>query len=88
MDDNKPNLELGIYRVTHTIVVGEVRYTVENDFISRDGELILVLEWGGPTTSPFPLVTLELDPEQLTECPGMAGYYTYSGQLVDPRKVQ
>jgi hypothetical protein len=85
---DKPDLERGIYRVTLTLVLGQARHIVENDFILRDGELLLVLEWSGQKTNQFPLVTLELDPERLKESPGMAGYFVYDGDVVDPRRVQ
>jgi hypothetical protein len=85
---DKPDLERGIYRVTLTLLPGQTRHIVENDFIFRDNELLLVLEWGGPKTNQFPLVTLKLDPERLKESPSMAGYFVYDGDLVDPRTVQ
>jgi hypothetical protein len=85
---HKPDLERGIYRVTHSLVIGDRRFIVENDFIFQDGDLILVLEWAGPPDAQHPSVTLQLVPALLSECPGEAGYYTYSGELVDPRKVQ
>jgi hypothetical protein len=86
--NKKPDLERGVYRVTHTIQVGETNLTAETDFIYRNGDLLLVLEWGGPTHNQHPSLTLPLDPALLTEVPNNPGYYTYSGHLEDPRRRQ
>jgi hypothetical protein len=86
MMNEKPDLERGIYRLSHSLIVDGQRFIVETDFIHQDGEFLLVLEWGGPSTSQFPSVTLKLDAARLTETTGRPGYFVYDGDLVDPRK--
>jgi hypothetical protein len=85
MPGDKPDLEHGIYRVLHSIIIGNVRHMVENDFIFQDDRLLLVLEWGGLKENQHPALTLPLDPAYLEERPGMPGYFLYNGQLIDPR---
>ena len=81
----KPDLEHGIYRVRHTLVLPSgACMSCESDFISRDGQLLLVLDWSGDQ----PAVTLPLDETLLKPDARGEGYYEYSGQLVDPRTMQ
>lgn len=88
MELEKPNVELGIYRLIHTALRDGNYYLSECDFISRDGELLAVLEWApGPAGEQYPALTVPLDPTLLEET-GRAGYHTYNGHLVDPRKTQ
>ena len=85
---SEPDLEHGIYRLTHTLIVGGKRYTCESDFIRRDDELLVVLDWGETRGNQFPLVTQEIDPSKLRDDPRGPGYFLYSGDIEDPRKVQ
>jgi hypothetical protein len=85
---DEPDHEHGIYRVLHTLIVGASRLTAESDLIFLDEVPFVVLEWGGPQESQYPDLKLQLDPAALQPTPGRAGYFLYSGDLVDPRKVQ
>lgn len=84
---DKPDLEHGIYRVLHTLVVGGLRMKCESDLIFQNDQPFVVLEWGGQLERQYPAVKLELNPTLLERNPSMAGYFLYSGQLVDPRKA-
>jgi hypothetical protein len=87
--DSEPDLEKGVYRVSHSIVVGKSRLSAESDFIHQDGTFLLVLDWARrPQGDLWPSVTLPLDEHLLEASPGRPGYFTYSGELVDPRTVQ
>jgi hypothetical protein len=83
----KPNLEVGIYRVSHTLRMGNAQFVCESDLVFLDGQPFVVLEWGGPRENQYPSVKLPLDPAYL-ETTGREGYLNYSGQLEDPRSVQ
>jgi hypothetical protein len=84
----KPDFEHGIYRVDHTLRVGMVQHTCQSDLIFIMGNPFVVLEWGGPSGSQKPKLTLPLDAKFLSP-PSPEGYYVYSGPtLVDPRSVQ
>jgi hypothetical protein len=85
---SEPDLEHGIYRVLHTLQIGDVHHIVESDLIFRDGSPTVVFEWGGPEDHQYPAVTLELDLELLSDSAGRPGYFDYSGQIVDPRSKQ
>jgi len=88
-DDDEDSLEHGIYRVRHTFVAGTDRLTVENDFILRGDQLLLVLEWiHRPEGDLWPGLTLPLDEDLLEEDPHRPGYFIYAGDLIDPRKAQ
>lgn len=89
MAHDKPDLEHGIYRVAHTLTVGGANLICESDLIFLDGQPFVVLDWANTPGSQeqYPAVKLSVD-QALLE-PGAAdGYLVYSGQLVDPRKVQ
>ncbi len=88
-DDDDDAIEHGIYRVKHTLIMGDKRSTVENDFILQNDRLLLVLEWvHRPEGDMWPGVTLPLDEDLLEEDPNRPGRFVYSGELVDPRKAQ
>lgn len=88
-DDDESDVEHGIYRVMHTLIVGRERRTVENDFILQEDQLLLVLEWiHRPEGDIWPGLTLPLDEELLDEDPSRPGHFLYSGELVDPRRMQ
>ena len=86
MPDNKPDLEHGIYRVTHSFLVGDRRFIGESDLIFLDGHPFVVLEWARPTENQHPDLTIALNPASLDEAPGPNGYFVYNGDVVDPRK--
>lgn len=86
IDDEEEAQEHGIYHVTHTLVNGGKRITVESDFILRGDELLLVLEWvHRPEGDLWPKLTLPLDEELLDEDPERPGRFLYRGEIVDPR---
>jgi len=85
---DKPDLEKGIYRVTHTLVIGKSRLNCESDLIFLNNQPFVVLEWAGPQESQHPDVKLPLDLALLEAEPARHGYLLYSGELVDPRTVQ
>ena len=88
MSDHKPDLELGIYRVTHTLLRVGNYYTCESDFISRDDQLLSVLEWArAPSGEQYPALTAPLNFELFEEA-GQPGYYTYRDPIVHPRETQ
>lgn len=83
----KPDLKHGIYRVSHTLMVGRAWFTCESDLVFSNGSPYVVLEWAGPPDNLYPGVKLPLDPSLLVATSD--GYFSYSGQnLEDPRKVQ
>lgn len=87
MEKAKPDLEHGIYRVTHFLVLGELRYLAESDLIFLDDKPFAVLEWAGPRDNQEPELTVALEPTRLQVAYGEAGYFVYDGDVLDPRKV-
>jgi hypothetical protein len=86
-DEDEANIEHGIYRVTHMMVVDGARRKVRSDFILQDDRLLLVLEWvHRPEGDMWPGLTLTLDEDLLEDDPDRPGQFLYSGELVDPRK--
>jgi hypothetical protein len=85
MSGDKPDLEHGVYRVTHNIIVGSKRLIAESDLIFVDGHPFVVLEWAGSRENQHPGLTVALDPAQLEERPGPPGYFLCNGDVVDPR---
>lgn len=83
---SKPDIEHGIYRVTHFLVRGTVRFTVESDMIFKpDGSAEVVLEWGSDAHGmQYPAVTAPLDAARLQEITP-PGYFLYNGDIEDPR---
>lgn len=88
MADDKPDFEHGVYRVSHTLKVGDVWHNCESDLIFLDDQPFVVLEWAGPPGNLYPDVKLALDPS-LLEVTTPLGYFCYTGQnLLDPRQIQ
>lgn len=85
MADTKPHPEAGLFRVVHSMNVGDATMTAESDLIFDEKGPILVVEWDDHPTNNQPRVTLRLDPAKLTESPSRPGYFDYSGWLRDPR---
>ena len=85
--DEKPIAALGIYRVTHFLVVGTIRFLCESDLIVIDGQPYAVLEWEGPRDNQYPALKVELDWAKLHP-PSPEGYVVYDGDVIDPRSVQ
>jgi hypothetical protein len=86
-DEDESNIEHGIYRVKYTLVAGNERRVTQSDFILKDDQLLLVLEWvHRPEGDMWPGFTLPLEDDLLDEDPNRPGYYIYSGEIVDPRK--
>jgi hypothetical protein len=86
MKVGKPDLARGIYRVTHTMLVGSARLICESDLIFLEGRPFVVLEWAGPSENQYPGLTLPLDPAGLGGST-QDGRFVYNGrpELVDPR---
>jgi hypothetical protein len=63
--NSKPQPKRGIYRVTHTLMVGKTNMISESDFIFLNGQRFDVLEWEGPLENHHPSLTLPLDPSVL-----------------------
>lgn len=84
----QPDLVLGIYCVTHQIMVGAARMIAESDFIFDNGTPTLVLDWETrPKGDQWPKLTLPLNPKLLKPA-GKNGYFVYDGdELVDPRQA-
>ncbi len=86
-DEDEANIEHGIYRVMHWLIVNGERRRVRSDFILQGEELLLVLEWiNRPEGDMWPGLTLPLDEDLLEDDPNRPGHFLYSGELVDPRK--
>lgn len=85
MTNFEPDLEHGVYRVTHVLRLGGAWMTVVNDLIFVDGQPLVVLEWTPPENNHPPTVTVPLELARLTELPGPPGHYLYDGEVVDPR---
>jgi hypothetical protein len=83
--NSKPDLEHGIYRVTHCLVRGNVRSICESDMIVIDDQPFVVLEWAGPEGNQYPSVKVLLDFGRLQGPPTPEGYVVYDGDVVDPR---
>jgi hypothetical protein len=87
-DEDEERIAHGIYRVTHTFIVGNSRVIAESDFILKDDKLLLVLEWiNRPEGDIWPGLTLPLDEDLLDDDPDRPGKFLYSGDLRDPRKA-
>ncbi len=82
---SEPDLENGVYRVTHVLQTGAAYLTCENDLIFIDGQPFVVLEWTQPEGRHPPTVTAPLDPAHLQELPGPPGRFLYDLPVVDPR---
>jgi hypothetical protein len=88
-DDDEDDVEHGVYRVTHKLIVGGKPLTVESDFILMGDKLLLVLEWiQRPEGDRWPALTLPLDEDLLDEDPLRPGRFVYAGEIVDPRKAK
>jgi hypothetical protein len=87
MSGDEPDFVNNIYRVMHTITVGNSHFIAASDLILINGSPVVVLEWD-PTRLRVPAATLELNPKLLEEETGRPGHFVYSGHLVDPRRVQ
>jgi hypothetical protein len=85
--DNKPNLAHGIYRLTHSLLVGDKRFICESDMIVIDDTPYVVLEWGGPEGNQYPATKVELDWSKLHP-PSQDGHVGYDGEIIDPRPLQ
>jgi hypothetical protein len=85
-DDTPPDFERGIYRVTHTILVGTSRFICRSDLVFLNEQPFAVLEWGGVPENQHPALTLPLDASRLEPMRGDQGHFLYNGDLVDPRK--
>jgi hypothetical protein len=85
--DSKPNLKIGVYRITHFLVVGETRFVCESDLIFINDRPYVVLEWEGPPENQHTAIKVELDPSKL-HAPSQDGYTVYDGDVVDPRTTQ
>ena len=83
--NSKPDLENGVYRVTHFLLLGNKRYAAESDLIFIEDRPYIVLEWTGPEGNHPPTLTVALEPARLQETPGPSGYFLYDGDVVDPR---
>jgi len=83
--NTEPDLEHGVYRVTHILSTGTGWLTCVSDLIFIDGQPVLVLEWTPPENIHPPTVTVPLELARLTELSGPPGYYLYDGEVVDPR---
>ena len=85
--NDKPDLEHGIYRVSHILHVGAVQHVCESDLVFMEGNPFVVLEWGDRLGSQYPMLKLPLD-EAFLSPPDTQGYCVYSGPaLLDPRPV-
>ncbi len=91
--NEKPEPDKGIYRVWHTLKVGNRRFTCQSDMVILDGTPLVVLEWEGPEAAQHPGVKLRLDetllrPHTLDKQHPDYGYFSYDGpELIDPRPV-
>ena len=86
--NNKPDLEHGVYRVTHLLLLNGSRYVCESDLIFLEAQPFVVLEWGGPPGHLYPDVKVAIDLSRLGDGPGGEGYFVYDGDVADPRKLQ
>jgi hypothetical protein len=85
--NNKPDLAHGVYRVSHSIVVGNARIIAESDLIFLDDGPYIVLEWGGPSENQYPDLKVKIDRTHLSP-PNDHGYCVYNGEIVNPRRIQ
>ena len=56
-----PDLVHGIYRVTHSILVGDKRFIANSDLVFLDDVPYIVLEWGGPEENQYPEEKVAID---------------------------
>lgn len=83
---DKPNLELGIYRVAYITLIGEWKMICQSDLIFVDDQPYIVLEWAGPPENQSPYLKIAISPT-LLHPPTMDGYTVYDGEVADPRKI-
>lgn len=82
--DQQPDLESGIYRVTHTLLVEGALVTCVSDLIFQNEDAFAVLEWTEGPGETWPKVKVLLDPSRLQ--PTLPrGWFLYTGELTDPR---
>jgi len=82
----EPDLEQGVYVVTHSLQVGNARYLCVSDLVFHEDGPVMVFEWHD-ASGKQPLLSLPLDPELLEEDEGYEGFFVYYGQLDDPRTI-
>jgi hypothetical protein len=76
-----------VFRVQFTMKTGTGWVFHVGDRIFRDGQPVLVFEWGGSPDNEVLLVSKKLDPSQLQELRSGEPTYLYGVPIEDPRSL-